>query len=81
MISKDSIEAAYSFFHQKWRIYAASQIDSQKDDIEYAIAGYVNSMSPDLYQRLSDGKPDFLLDHLHFADDMRCAVERLEKML
>ena len=36
MISKDSIESAYCFIHQKWRVYKFSTIDWQKDDIEYA---------------------------------------------
>ena len=32
MITKDSIETAYSFLHQKQRIYAHSTLDWQKDD-------------------------------------------------
>ena len=38
MITKDSIETAYSFLHQKQRIYAHSTLDWQKDDIELAIS-------------------------------------------
>ena len=34
MITKDSIETAYSFLHQKQRIYVHSTLDWQKDDIE-----------------------------------------------
>ena len=37
MITKDSIETAYSFLHQKQRIYVHSTLDWQKDDIEIAI--------------------------------------------
>ena len=40
MITKDSIETAYSFLHQKQRIYVHSTLDWQKDDIEIAIASY-----------------------------------------
>lgn len=81
MISKSSIETAYSFFHQKQRVYVYSNIDWQKDDIECAVAGYVDSMSPDLYEVISNGNPDFLRDHQHFAADMDSAVSALEKML
>ena len=42
MITKDSIETAYSFLHQKQRIYVYSTLDWQKDDIEIAIASYAN---------------------------------------
>lgn len=45
MITKDSIETAYSFLHQKQRIYAHSTLDWQKDDIELAISDYANDMS------------------------------------
>ena len=76
-----SIEAAYSFFHQKGRIYATSNIESQKDDIEYAIAEYVNGMNPELYKTLSNGRKDFLLDHKNFANDIQDAVDELEKMM
>ena len=31
MITKDSIETAYSFLHQKQRIYVHSTLDWQKD--------------------------------------------------
>ena len=45
MITKDSIETAYSFLHQKQRIYVHSTLDWQKDDIEIAISDYANDMS------------------------------------
>ena len=47
MITKDSIETAYSFLHQKQRVYAHSSLDWQKDDIEVAIASYADDMSQD----------------------------------
>ena len=37
-IDKNAIETAYSFFHQKERVYAHSNMEWQKDDIEYAIS-------------------------------------------
>ena len=62
MITKDSIETAYSFLHQKRRstsgrllptgrknVYIHSSLDWQKDDIEYAIASYADDMSRELY--------------------------------
>ena len=58
MITKDSIETAYSFLHQKQRIYAHSTLDWQKDDIEVAIASYADDMSRELYTTISGGKPD-----------------------
>ena len=81
MISRDAIETAYSFFHQKQRIYAHSTISSQRDDIEYAISSYTESMNKELYLKISGGKEGFLLNHATFGDDMAQAVERLEEML
>ena len=81
MISKDSIETAYSFLHQKRNVYIHSTLDWQKDDIEYAIASYVDDMSQDLYEAISDGRTDFLRDHKRFGDDITLAVESLEKKL
>lgn len=60
MITRDSIETAYSFQHQKRQVYIHSQLDWQKDDIEYAIASYVDDMSQELYEVLSDHRSDFL---------------------
>ena len=53
MITRDSIEQAYSFFHQKWRVYKFSTMEWQRDDIESAIGDYVAMMSPDLYQAVA----------------------------
>ena len=79
--SRDSIEAAYCFFHQKWQVYAFSHSERQKDDIEYAISEYVYEMDSSLYSWLSGGKEGFLLTHTSFPDDMRSAVEKLEQLL
>ena len=81
MITKDSIETAYSFLHQKQRIYIHSTLDWQKDDIEMAIADYADSMSPALYEAISEGRADFLRDHKRFREDITHAVEALEGML
>ena len=81
MISKDSIETAYSFLHQKRNVYIHSTLDWQKDDIELAIGSYVDNMSPKLYDAISDGRPDFLRDHKRFGDDITLAVEKLEKII
>ena len=94
MITKDSIETAYSFLHQKQRIYvlaslrwqaskarAHSTLDWQKDDIELAISDYANDMGQELYDAISGGSTDFLRDHKRFQEDITKAVEILEKML
>ena len=80
MITKDSIETAYSFLHQKRNVYIHSSLEWQKDDIEYAIASFVDDMSKELYEALSNGKSDFLRDHKRFQEDITIAVERLEEM-
>lgn len=81
MISRDSIETAYCFLHQKRNVYIHSSLDWQKDDIEYAIASYVDDMRQELYDTISDGRTDFLRDHSRFLEDITKAVERLENML
>ena len=81
MITKDSIETAYSFLHQKQRIYVHSTLDWQKDDIEIAIASYADEMSQELFETISCDRADFLRDHKRFQEDITKAVERLEKML
>ena len=58
-----------------------SSLDWQRDDIEYAIENYVNSMSPELLERISDGKKDFLKYHQRFEEDITNAVAQLESML
>ena len=81
MVSRDSIESAYSFFHQKRNVFLHSTIERQKDDIEYAIGQYVDAMDPDLYALIAHGNPDFLKFHQVFAADMDSAVSQLEAML
>ena len=81
MITKDSIETAYSFLHQKRNVYIHSSLDWQKDDIEYAIASFVDDMSQELYETLSDGRVDFLKDHKRFQEDITFAVKKLEKLI
>lgn len=81
MITKDSIETAYSFLHQKRNVFIHSSLNWQKDDIEYAIASYVDDMSHELYEQLSDGRTDFLRDHQRFQEDITSAVNQLERML
>ncbi|MDD7080942.1 MAG: hypothetical protein PUI06_09405 [Prevotella sp.] len=81
MISHDSIETAYCFFHQKERVYAHSNMDWQKDDIEYAISSYVDEMNPKLYALLSHGNALFLRNHTTFHDELKQAVDELEQLL
>lgn len=81
MITKDSIETAYSFLHQKQRVYVHSMLDWQRDDIEVAIAAYADDMSRELYDAISGGRGDFLRDHVRFQEDITKAVEMLEGML
>ena len=81
MITKDSIETAYSFLHQKRNVYIHSSLDWQKNDIELAIGSYVDDMSQELYEAISDNRVDFLRDHKRFGEDITLAVEILEKLL
>ena len=80
-IDKNAIETAYSFFHQKERVYAHSNMEWQKDDIEYAISSYVQDMDKTLYGLLSDGHDDFLANHRRFHDDILSAIEVMENLL
>ena len=81
MITRDAIETAYSFLHQKRNIYIHSTLDWQKDDIEYAIASYADDMNVELYDALSEGIIHFLRDHRRIQKDITQALERLEEML
>ena len=81
MITKDSIETAYSFLHQKRNVYIHSTLDWQKDDIELAIGSYVYSMSQEVYEAISDDRADFLREHKRFGEDIALAVDRLEKLI
>ena len=81
MITRDSIETAYSFLHQKRNVYIHSSLDWQKEDIEYAIASYAEEMNPELLDEISDGRADFLRDYKRFSVDITIAIEKLEEML
>ena len=81
MITRDSIETAYSFLHQKRNVYIHSSLDWQRDDIEYAIASYADDMSSELLELISESRADFLKDHNRFSEDITRAVEQLEQML
>ncbi len=80
-ISKDSVEVAHSFFHQKWNIYKASNLDWQKDDIFCAISSYAAEMPQALYDMLACGREGFLQNSSTFSDDLSFATEALENML
>ena len=81
MINKDSIESAYCFLHQKYRVYECSNSETQRDDIEFAIASYVNDMNKELYAHLAKGRKEFLCNHTTFAADMQEAINELELRL
>ena len=78
---KNAIESAYCIFHQKLRVYIYSGSPVQKDEIESAVASYAMDMNRALYDWLSAGKADYLMDHLSFRADLEDAVNKLEKML
>lgn len=78
---KDSIEQTYCFFHQKWRVYEHSNMEWQKEDIEYAISEYIEQMNPTLYHLLAGDNPQFLKEHIQFKYEMPQCIERLEEML
>ena len=81
MITKDSIETAYAFMHQKLRVYEHSTLDWQKDDIEMIIGSYADDINPSLLELLSGGRSDYLKEHKKFQDDLTHAVAVLESML
>ena len=81
MITKDSIETAYAFMHQKLRVYEHSILDWQKDDIEMIIGSYADDINPSLLELLSGGRSDYLKEHIKFQDDLTHAVAVLESML
>ncbi|KJJ87716.1 hypothetical protein M573_104114 [Prevotella intermedia ZT] len=81
MINKDSVESAYCFLHQKYRVYEFSNSETQRDDIEFAIASYVNDMNKELYAHLAKGRKEFLCNHTTFAADMQEAINELELRL
>ena len=82
----DTLESLCYAFNKEPRdikdyVYIHSTLDWQKDDIEYAIGCYVDDMSQELYEAISDGRDDFLRDHKRFGEDISLAVDRLDRML
>lgn len=55
---KDCVETAFCFFHQKLQVYSGMVSDGQADDIEQAIATYVNGIG-ELYGLLAAEKKVF----------------------
>lgn len=53
---------------------------TQRDDIEYAIAQYVEGMNPQLYLLLSQGRTEYLLDHVNLKRYAR-GTGKLEGMM
>lgn len=76
-----AIEQAYAFFHQKEKVYRFSTSEAEKDHIEDSISSYVNQMSPELYTALSGGSDAFLREHSTFQEDIREALDNLERLL
>ncbi len=81
MVAKENIETAYCFFHQKQRVYQYSTMEWQKDDIEYAITSYLDTMEPELYALIAKNRQGFLREHMLFGADLADAVATLEQML
>lgn len=75
------METAYCFLHQKQRVYQYSNMDWQKEDIEYAIADYADQMDKRLYEFLAEGNPDFLHNHATFGAEIVAALHKLESLL
>lgn len=80
MVTQDSIDAAYCFFHQKHRVYIYSSDVRQREDIEYAVENYADAMSPELYHRISNGNQRFLHDYSCFLADLEHALSALENI-
>ena len=80
-MTKDSIETAYSFLHQKRNVYVHCTSEWKREDSEYAVACCVGEMSKELLEIISHGRSDFLKDHEKFGDDITLAVQQLERLL
>jgi len=81
MIERSIVEQAYAFFHQKLKVYEHSTSEKEMDHIEDCIANYSNSMSPELFTRLSGGNPTFLHEHTTFPEELTQAVSMMEAWL
>lgn len=80
-MDRSVIEQAYSFFHQKLKVYEHSISEREMDHIEDTIASYADAMSPSLFRELSGGQPAFLHEHPMFLADLRHSVATMEAML
>lgn len=78
---KYAVQSAYCIFHQKLMVYKFSGSQRQKDEIEDVVSSYAMEMNRKLYDILAGGRSDFLMEHIHFADDLTAAVDKLETML
>lgn len=78
---RNAVESAFCFFHQKQRVYEFSNMEWQRDDIEYAIEDYVSTMSTPLYAHLARGRQDFLRNHVRFEADILEAIDSLESLM
>lgn len=81
VFSPDSVQWAYCILHQKLRVYQQSNIPQQRDEIENVVSSYVMQMDWDLYNYISGGNPDFLMEHDSFGQDLATAVDKLEKLM
>jgi len=80
-VDRSVIEQAYSFFHQKLKVYEHSTSEKEMDHIEDTIASYADAMSPSLFRELSGGHSAFLHEHPMFLADLRHSVATMEAML
>ena len=80
-VDRSVIEQAYSFFHQKLKVYEHSTSEREMDHIEDTIASYADAMSPALFRELSGGHSAFLHEHTTFPEDLRQSVAAMESML
>ena len=80
-VDRSVIEQAYSFFHQKLKVYEHSISEKEMDHIEDTIASYADAMSPSLFRELSGGHSAFLHEHPMFLADLRHSVATMEAML
>lgn len=78
---RSSINIAYAFLHQKRQVYLHSTVNRQRDDIEVAVADYINQINPQLYKWLAGGRTDFLQNHECFLDDINQAVAQLDAVI
>lgn len=80
VITRDGVEQAYCFFHQKHRVYIHSRDERQREDIEWAVEQYASQMSAALREAISTHE-GFLGDPTCFLDDLEAALTALERIL